>query len=362
MGETSNSQDIEKAELEAFNTGVIKKEIARLKRLREDVLLLRFYLARRADITQPKYDTDRLISENALKSSLEILEKIEKKKIPPIGHISSTVSTLMYAVDILIGAARMDAEQDAADEPHNPVTPESLRASLPFADIAAALGEKIYGKEKRQTANKAGKYIFSKIVMIIIFFGIALAFHLFITFSFKDTSIGNSLVLLIKTSLGKNITILISAFLWAIVGSYVFILIRFRQFNAAYAFDPALAKVFKARVYSGAVTSAVLLYFVFGGNEPWAENWEVNLPLWAFVFGYAGKLQVELLKIMVMRVESALTKLAPPFSRGEKNRLTGAKGEGIPVEAPPIPTEPPPLEKLERPKARKNRESPLENQ
>ncbi|OEU66998.1 MAG: hypothetical protein BBJ57_02605 [Desulfobacterales bacterium PC51MH44] len=355
MGETNNSQDTEKAKLEAFNTEVIKKEIARLKRLREDVLLLRFYLARRADITKPKYDTDRLISENALKSSLEILEKIEKKKIPPIGHISSAVSTLMYAVDILVGAARMDAEQDATDEPQNPVTPESLRASLPLADIAAALGEKIHGIEKRQTAGRAKKYIFSKIMMTAIFFLLALTFHFLFATSFKDTSIDNSLILLMKTSLAKNMGIIISAFLWAIVGSYVFILIRFRQFNAAYAFDPALAKVFKARVYSGAVTSAVLLYFVFGGNEPWAENWEVNLPLWAFVLGYAGKLQVELLRIMVERVGRALTKFAQPPTRGEKGVSSREEGEGTPVEEPPTPTEPPPLEKLEKPRARGNR-------
>ena len=60
-----------------------KKELNRLTRLREDVLLLRFHLARRTDITKLMDDTDRLASETALKASLEILEKIDRSAILP---------------------------------------------------------------------------------------------------------------------------------------------------------------------------------------------------------------------------------------------------------------------------------------
>ena len=96
------------------------------------------------------------------------------------------------------------------------------------------------------------------------------------------------------------------------VGSFVWILIRFRRFGATFAFDPSQAKVYWARVFSGSVVTAVLLYFVFGGGEEaWAGNWEVNLPLWAFVLGYAGRLQVELLRTMVERVQRGLRTVVP---------------------------------------------------
>jgi hypothetical protein len=62
----------------------LEKEITRLLRLREDVLLLRFFLSRRMDTTDLISDRDRLISEAALKSSLEIVETldIERGLIP----------------------------------------------------------------------------------------------------------------------------------------------------------------------------------------------------------------------------------------------------------------------------------------
>jgi hypothetical protein len=117
-----------------------------------------------------------------------------------------------------------------------------------------------------------------------------------------------------------NFSIVISAFLWAMTGSYIWILIRFRKFDAAYTFDPAQAKVFEARVYSGAITTAVLLYFVFGGVEEqaWAKNWKVDLPLWAFVLGYAGRLQVALLTAMVERVEDGINTVFP--ARQQKSK------------------------------------------
>ena len=119
----------------------------------------------------------------------------------------------------------------------------------------------------------------------------------------------------------SSLRIVISAFLWAVTGSHVWILIRFRRFGAAFAFDPAQAQVFQARVYSGAITSAVILYFVFGGGkEAWAQNWQVDLPLWAFVLGYAGRLQVELLTALVERVEDAIRVVLP--AKREKTKTT----------------------------------------
>ena len=92
----------------------LKKELNRLTRLREDVLLLRFHLARRTDITKLIDETDRLASEAALKASLEILEMIDRQEVPPIGHVAAATSSLMYAVDVLVNAARM-AEEAGAD-------------------------------------------------------------------------------------------------------------------------------------------------------------------------------------------------------------------------------------------------------
>jgi hypothetical protein len=109
------------------------------------------------------------------------------------------------------------------------------------------------------------------------------------------------------------------------VGSRVWILIRFRRFGASYSFDPAQAEVLEARVLSGSVTTAVLLYFVFGGKEPWAKNWTEDLPLWAFTLGYAGKLQVELLRRMVDYVQNAISKLPATAGKG-RDKPAGRPG------------------------------------
>lgn len=285
---------------EASSTNTLNKEIARLKSLREDVLLLRFHLARRVDIAKEIDQTDRLISETALKSSLEILERVERNEIPPTGHVAAAAASLMYAVDALVHGARMAAEKDGTGEPPPPITPESLRASLPEQDIAVALGKKPPEK-KRKAFTIAGKFLKIKTGQTVIFFLLALLFHLAVT-SFWD----------FKSSRTLDVVIPVSGFLWAMVGSFVWILVRFRRFGANFAFDPSQAEVYEARVFSGSILSAVLIYFVFGGGEEaWAENWQVNLPLWAFVLGYAGRLQVELLRTMVERVQRSLPKVAP---------------------------------------------------
>ena len=105
---------------------ILKKEVERIKRLREDVLLLRFHLSRRTDITELISDTDRLISEEALKSSLEILEwqetgkrpvfieeRDEQEDAPTTDYVAAAAASLMYSVDVLVNAARMAQEEDA---------------------------------------------------------------------------------------------------------------------------------------------------------------------------------------------------------------------------------------------------------
>jgi hypothetical protein len=155
-------------------------------------------------------------------------------------------------------------------------------------------------------------------VYTAIFFSLALLVHLAIP----------SYLVFKSISIPDVVMIPLSGFFWAMVGSLVWILIRFRRFGATFAFDPSQAEVYWARVVSGSTVSAVLLYFVFGGGEEaWAENWAVNLPLWAFVLGYAGRLQVELLRTMVEYVQRRLPKVAPTPA-GETG-VTPSKKEDI---------------------------------
>ncbi len=146
-----------------------------------------------------------------------------------------------------------------------------------------------------------------------------------------------------KRVLIANFMMPFSGFFWALVGSYVFILMRFRRFGAVCAFDPAQARNFKARILSGSITTAVLLYFIFGGEKPWAENWEVNLPLWGFIVGYAGKLQVDILSRMVERVQAAIRGAVGKNSQNRQGTLTGqgtAADENTPSPAAVVPREP----------------------
>ena len=113
MENINHNQGLSSLETETPPPEIINREIMRIKRLREDVLLLRFHLARRTDITEVIDDTDRLLTESALKSSLEVLEGYDDKKIPPAGNISAAASALMYAVDTLVNGARMAEEKDA---------------------------------------------------------------------------------------------------------------------------------------------------------------------------------------------------------------------------------------------------------
>jgi len=356
---------------------VLEKDIHRIQRLREDVLLLRFHLARRTDITQVIDETDRLQAESALKSSLAVLSAYESHQPLPPGHVSAASSALMYAVDRLVHGARLADIEDATGEPPPPVTPESLRASLPPSDTAHALGRS-EADQQSTVKSQASRFVIRQIWYAIFVFVVALCFQILITCPFDEAPSSSDAgiaevektedskktqsspdvvsgvpIEILKylgckdTTVPKDILIPISAFLWAIVGAMVWILIRFRRFGSAYAFNPAHARVYSARVVSGAVTTSILLYFVFGGKEPWAKNWTIDLPLWAFVLGYAGRLQVELLRRMVERIEQALRGIKPP-SKGQSPGA-GPPSPSAPQETPPEERMPPALGTLKKP-------------
>ncbi len=324
MPENANTQGANREEMAMHPT--LKAEVQRVRRMREDVLLLRFHLARRADFAKIIEAGDRLSSELALNSSLEVIENIERGLIPPVGHIAAASASLLDTIDKLVTAAHPAQEQDGTGDDPFPVTPESLRACLPKTDIAFALGQ-APSKSYRDTANQAKSFLRGKYWRTVIFFTFAVLvqstlvtgsklltwFHLLPT----DGRPAQPLAELLNPHGDlETVGILISAFLWALVGSYVWILIRFRRFGATYTYDPALKGVFEARVVSGSITTVVLLYFVFGGAEPWAKNWQVDLPLWAFILGYAGKLQVELIEKMVERIQGAITSIAGGKAKG----------------------------------------------
>jgi hypothetical protein len=300
----------------------LMREVAAVRRLREDVLLLRFHLARRTDMAKIIDPADRLVSEAALASSLEVLENADRGVLLPAGHITAASAALLDAVDKLVTASRLAQEQDGTGEEPFPVTPESLRACLPEDDIARALGAPVPGDgKKRKTANEAKSFLIKSCVWTVVYFFIALLVH-GLTIIAKQlpgfTLFG--LPLSGDSTTLKNIAIPFSAFVWALVGSRVWILIRFRRFGASYSFDPAQAEVLEARVLSGSVTTAVILYLVFGGGEEeaWAKHWVENLPLWGFVLGYAGKLQVELIRKMVDYVQNAISKLPATAGKGRE--------------------------------------------
>jgi hypothetical protein len=322
-------------------------EIERMRNLREDVLLLRFYLDRRTDISSLIDKTERLLSESALKSSLEILEAVKEKRIPAVGHVAATASALMHSVGVLIHATRMAAAADGTSEESFPVTPQTLRASLPRVDIEKALG-RTPSNGKRITASDAADFLRTKSIQTIIFFVVAVLVHFFITTD-KAAEI-------LKALQFQPYTLIpISGFFWALVGSLVWILMRFRTFGSAYAFDPAHAKVFIARVFSGSVISAILLLFIFGGGNPLVKNWQINIPLWGFVIGYAGRLQVEILRLLVTRVETAISAVFPP----SQGRVAPGQPSGSDkVEKAEDVSKPPPLGTMKKPAPDENEKKP----
>jgi hypothetical protein len=298
----------------------LMREVAAVRRLREDVLLLRFHLARRTDMAKMIDPADRLVSEAALASSLEVLENADRGVLLPAGHIAAASTSLLDAVDKLVTASRLAQEQDGTGEEPFPVTPESLRACLPEDDIAKALGTPpSVDSRKRKTANEAKSFLNKSCLWTVVYFFIALVVHGLTIVALQLPGLTwLGLPLSGKSSTLGNVLIPLSAFVWALVGSRVWILIRFRRFGASYSFDPAQAEVLQARVLSGSVTTAVLLYLVFGGKDPWAKDWAENLPLWAFTLGYAGKLQVELLRRMVDYVQSAISRLPANAGKGRE--------------------------------------------
>ncbi len=90
----------------AMPNRVLTQDIQWIQTLREDVLLLRFHLARRTDITRMLDATDRLQAESALKSSLAVISAYESNQTLPAGNVSATASALMHAVDRLVHATR----------------------------------------------------------------------------------------------------------------------------------------------------------------------------------------------------------------------------------------------------------------
>ena len=330
-----------------MSTDIITREIACIKRLREDVLLLRFHLTRRTDLAKSIDPGDLLRSEAVLKSSLEILSTVEHGKMPPVGHIAAASAALIDAVGRLVTAARMAQENDGTGETPLPVTPESLRASLPRSDIDHVLGTPSTQDKSRETASEARNFITRKCFWTLFWFIIAVCVHTaIVVLSKKCLPIPGALELAevqTKRVLIANFMMPFSGFFWALVGAYVFILMRFRRFGAVCAFDPAQARNFKARILSGSITTAVLLYFIFGGEKPWAENWEVNLPLWGFIVGYAGKLQVDILSRMVERVQAAIRGAVGKNSQNRQGTLTGqgtAADENTSSPAAGVPCEP----------------------
>lgn len=338
----------------------ITREIACIERLREDVLLLRFHLARRTDLAKIIDPGNRLSSEAALKSSLEILSNVEHGRMPPVGHIAAASSALLDSVDRLVTAARMAQEKDGTGETPLPVTPESLRASLPQSDIDHVLGTPSAQGKSRETAPEARGFINRKCFWTIFWFIIAACVHTAIVVLFKKNllipALAASSEVQTKSVMMANFLIPFSGFFWALVGSYVYILMRFRRFGAAYAFDPAQARIFKARILSGSITTAVLLYFIFGGEEPWAKNWAVDLPLWGFIIGYAGKLQVEILSRMVERVQNAIQGVVRTKTQDRQRNLPGrgaAADENAAFTTASVPREP----KTEDPEVEKDEEA-----
>ena len=352
----------------AMPNRVLTQDIQRIRTLREDVLLLRFHLARRTDITRMLDATDRLQAESALKSSLAVISAFQSNQALPAAHVSAAASALMHAVDRLVHAARLAEIEDATDEPPPPVTPESLRASLSSNDIARALGGQPEESSRRSIKSEASRFLWKRIWVTLAAFVVALFIQVQINYSPPEAKtqagadgqtgtqgeVVSAVPIPILTGwidkpVSKDILIPVSAFFWAITGGLVWILIRFRRFGAAYAFDPAHANVYWARVISGAVTTAILLYFVFGGDEPWADQWMIDLPLWAFVLGYAGRLQVELLRRMVGRIERAMQESRP--LGGKKSPKTAGQTPAGSGEQAADEQGPPPLGTLKKPAA-----------
>ncbi len=272
---------------------IAHREIARLKNLWEDALLLRFYLTRRTNVTKLLSQEKRNDSDEACTKTIELLERVEKHETIPISELSQAVHRQMHVLDILIEVARSVGDRDAAGETVFLVTPESLRASLSIEEKCLALGVDL-PRGAKKTDSFAKKFIMRVVSLTVFMFMAALVFHLLALESF------------VAMRFDKDFLIPASAFLWSFVGALIWILVRFRKFGAAYAFDPAYAEIFSARVVSGSIITSITMYFIFGGENPLAQEWVSNLPLWAFIMGYAGKLQIDFLRILVKQVESSI--------------------------------------------------------
>lgn len=337
----------ERKDLEVVRQGSgapLLREIRRIERLREDVLLLRFFLDRRIDLKTVIDEKDFQETDTALKDSLLLLEGAHRHTPPTPNEISEMAARLMQILIILVGATRQVSTADETGETPPCVSPESLRASLPSGIIADALGRTIE-KDKKNDSSEAFIFIRRKIRGAVVIFTFAFLIHALLAYpeDLKESVVISLFgwvppmqVLAFFESLPENLRIIITAFFWSLSGACVWILIRFRRFGSTYAFNPSHAREFKARIYSGTIVSSIILYFVFGSitGTPQNGHWKINLPLWAFVLGYASRLQINFLSVVIQRIEGAVSTVFPPRmgyprtqERNEKNPEKGPEGQ-----------------------------------
>ena len=155
----------ERNDLEVVRQGTgapLMREIRRIERLREDVLLLRFFLDRRIDLETVIGEEDFQETDTTLKDSLLLLEGAYTRNPPPPNEISEIASRLMQILIILVEATRHATAADETGETPPCVSPESLRASFPSGIIADALGRTVDEDEKRDK-SEAYSFIRKKI-------------------------------------------------------------------------------------------------------------------------------------------------------------------------------------------------------
>lgn len=315
----------ERKELEGARQGTgapLIRETRRIERLREDVLLLRFFLDRRIDLKTVIGEEKCQETDAALKDSFLLLEGAYTRNPPSPNEMSEIAARLMQSLVILVEATRHAAEPDDTGETPPCVSPESLRASLPSGIIADALG-KTFEEDDKRDRSEANIFIRRKTMGAVVIFTLAFLIHAVLAYPdglqrpFRTPHFDWTLavqVLSFCDSLPENLRIIITAFFWSLSGACVWILIRFRKFGSTYSFNPSHAREFKARIYSGTIVSSIILYFVFGSitDTPQDSHWKVNLPLWAFVLGYASRLQIEFLSVLIQRIEGAISSIFPP--------------------------------------------------
>lgn len=152
------------------------REIRRIERLREDVLLLRFFLDRRIDLEKVIGEENFLKTDTTLKDSLMLLEGSYTPNPPPPNEISEIAARLMQILIILVEATRHATAADETGETPPCVSPESLRASLPSGIIADALG-RTGNNDKKKDKSEAHSFVRRKTWGAVIIFILAFLIH-----------------------------------------------------------------------------------------------------------------------------------------------------------------------------------------